>query len=176
MYDPGEGVLLLTSHPQVEGLEKVRGRSLGGPALFYGTRNDFSRSGGFHIGARIDDLVVTAAHADLGIPVLLHEDFHAFQSESWGFQPDVRLHVFNTIDPKSFGDLLNEESNFLLAAWKPSGDARQRLLLDYLAVRAARESQMSEEQVTAERHFEIIEGTATFFDVRASQALGLRSV
>ncbi|MFP4207160.1 MAG: hypothetical protein ACLFSC_00775 [Wenzhouxiangella sp.] len=174
-YGPGEGLLLFTSHPQVEGFEKLGRQGRGGAALYYGTRNDLPRSGMFQLGARIEDLVVTAARPEFGLTFLLHEDFHAFQAESWGIQKDVRLHVFNTIDPEPFGELLSEESNLLWSAWQASDDARRRLLFDYLSLRAARESKMSKEQIAAERHFEIIEGTATFFDIRASQALGLRS-
>jgi hypothetical protein len=174
-YGPGKGLLLFTSSPQVEGFEAVRRQGRGGAALYYGTRNDLPRSGMFQLGARIEDLVVTAARPEFGLPFLLHEDFHAFQAESWGIRKDVRLHVFNTIDPEPFGKLLSEESNLLWSAWQASDDTRRRLLFDYLSLRAARESQMSKEQVIAERHFETIEGTATFFDIRASQTLGLRS-
>lgn len=173
VYKRGHGILLLSGSDSVQGFQPFAERVPGSTRLWFSTSDSASQAGAFHLGAHVGGVTATAARDDLGPLVLLHEDFHAFQSEQWSLSDGVRLHPFNGLDPAAIRPLLNLESQVLIDAWKARGAARESLLLDYLALRAVREELMSEEQVAAERHFELVEGTATYFEVKASQVLGI---
>lgn len=171
VYREGRDALLISADSGIEGFEKLDHPGLADKAWYSQTPPNTLR-GAFATTTDLGGVSATGVREDRDLVTMIHEDFHAFQSERWGVESESRLDAFNASNAHELAVGLDLESDAILKVWGADEKRRKELLIDYLALRHVRESGMPKKQVQVERHRELIEGTATYVDIRASSILG----
>lgn len=170
VYREGRDALLISAKSDIEGFEKLDHPRLRNKAWYSQTPPNTLR-GAFATATDLGGVSATGVREDRDLVTMIHEDFHVFQSEHWGVESESRLDAFNASSAHELAVALDLETDALMKVWGADGKRQKELLINYLALRHVRESRMSEQQVQVERHRELIEGTATYVDIRASSIL-----
>ncbi|MCA1778596.1 MAG: hypothetical protein LC637_04215 [Xanthomonadaceae bacterium] len=173
VYREQRDALLRVSDPPPDGFLTLADPRHGARYV-YSNQPPPGMAGPFVVNLELDDVVVTAVRAGSTLATLIHEDFHGFQRQAWGpkpkdFTPDRAL---ATIESAEILAYLKLENALLEKAWRQRDQRQRKTLLDYLALRQARETLQGPEFTRAERWLERIEGSASWIDQQASAALG----
>ena len=173
-YAPFPAVLVTEKTPPADWRAVDPGLGPGSPTVYFRTGALRGLVGNIALDYRLGDITATAVTLDVALPGALdfafHEAFHFFQRGAFANAgrgdpviPD------SLVADAEYLALQEVEIRLLRAALEESNPARRTDLLHrYLAVRRGRLLRVDSAVEMAERHWELIEGTATWVGLKAA--------